>query len=212
MPHYYDENPTVKSEKKTIEYRINGVNFEFVTDTNVFSRAEIDYGTDFMLQKMIEDLKTDGRLTSGKRFLDLGAGYGPVGIVMKTVFKSLSVTQTDINERAAGLCKINSEGNRTPIQTITHGNILEHFDSSEMFDIVATNPPVRAGKSVVFGFYEQAYAHMNEGGFIYVVLQRKQGAPSTERKLMELFGNCETLGVSGGYRVMKAVKHSCGAI
>ncbi|MCQ2482023.1 MAG: methyltransferase [Clostridia bacterium] len=206
MPHYYDESPVTKSDKKTIEYRINGMNFEFVTDTNVFSRNEIDYGSDFLLQKMAEDLKKDGRLTSGKSFLDLGCGYGPVGIVMKSIFKGLTVTQTDVNERAVGLARTNAERNRTPIHSIVSGSVLEHLDKSDMFDIVATNPPVRAGKSTVFEFYSQAYEHMNDGGIIYVVLQRKQGAPSTEKKLTELFGNCETLGVSGGYRVMKSVK------
>lgn len=208
MSHYYDENPTAKSDKKYISYRINGTNFEFVTDTNVFSRNEIDFGSDFMLQCMIEDLKQDKRLTNGKNFLDLGCGYGPVGIVMKSVFKGLVVTQTDVNERAVKLAKENATNNRTPIHSLKHGSVMEHFEDSDMFDIVATNPPVRAGKAIVFAFYEEAFKHMNDGAMIYVVLQRKQGAPSTEKKLIELFGNCETLGVSGGYRVMKAVKNS----
>lgn len=208
MSHYYDENPTAKSDKKVITYRSNGTNFEFITDTNVFSRNEIDYGSDFLLNCMIEDLKQDGRLTSGKSFLDLGCGYGPVGIVMKSVFKGLVVTQTDVNERAVKLAKENASNNRIPIHSLKHGSVMEHFDDDEMFDIVATNPPVRAGKAIVFAFYEQAYKHMNEGAMIYVVLQRKQGAPSTEKKLNELFGNCETLGVSSGYRVMKSVKRN----
>lgn len=208
MSHYYDENPTAKSDKKVITYRSNGTNFEFVTDTNVFSRNEIDYGSDFLLNCMIEDLKQDKRLTSGKKFLDLGCGYGPVGIVMKSVFKGLVVTQTDVNERAVNLAKVNANNNRIPIHDLKQGSVMEHFSEDEMFDIVATNPPVRAGKAIVFAFYEQAYKHMNEGGMIYVVLQRKQGAPSTEKKLQELFGNCETMGVSSGYRVMKSIKKS----
>lgn len=208
MSHYYDENPTAKSDKKVITYRSNGTNFEFVTDTNVFSRNEIDYGSDFLLNCMIEDLKQDKRLTSGKKFLDLGCGYGPVGIVMKSVFKGLVVTQTDVNERAVNLAKVNANNNRIPIHDLKQGSVMEHFREDEMFDIVATNPPVRAGKAIVFAFYEQAYKHMNEGGMIYVVLQRKQGAPSTEKKLQELFGNCETMGVSSGYRVMKSIKKS----
>ena len=66
----------------------------------------------------------------------------------------------------------------------------------------------RAGKKVVFAFYEQAYERMDEGATIYVVLQRKQGAPSSEKKLIELFGNCETVDISGGYRVMKSIKET----
>ena len=85
-------------------------------------------------------------------------------------------------------------------------DILDKISDSVQFDVVATNPPVRAGKATVFRFYDEAFARMKDGAAIYVVLQRKQGAPSTERKLNELFGNCETLAIKGGYRVMKAVK------
>ena len=64
----------------------------------------------------------------------------------------------------------------------------------------------QAGKQTVFKFYEQAYEHMHEGSYIYVVLQRKQGAPSTEKKLMELFGNVTSVDISAGYRVMRSIK------
>ena len=85
-------------------------------------------------------------------------------------------------------------------------DVLKAVPEDKLFDTVITNPPVRAGKKTVFEFYEQSYAHMKEGGAIYVVLQRKQGADSTKKKLNELFGNCVTLDIKGGYHVMKAVR------
>lgn len=206
MAHYFDSNPETASDKKVISYRRNGVNFEFVTDTNVFCRDKIDFGTDLLLEAMIEDLKTSGsKVTS---VLDLGCGYGCVGIVMKSVFKAASITCTDVNERAVSLCKENSKLNGTPIKKIVSGDCLAELNEEDMFDVVATNPPVRAGKKTVFEFYTQAFEHMVEGGRIYVVLQRKQGAPSSEKKLLELFGNCETIEIEAGYHIMRSIKTS----
>lgn len=205
MSHYYDADPTTPSDRKMIDYRINGRNFQFYTDTSVFSRKEIDFGTDFMLQKVIEDIKSEGAKPDTK-VLDLGCGCGVVGIVIKSCFMKFDVTQVDVNKRAVELSKDNSKLNGVKMFKCTDSDVLSSLTSEDMFDKVITNPPVRAGKQTVFAFYEQAFEHMNSGAAIYVVLQRKQGAPSSEKKLIELFGNCETLGISGGYRVMKAVK------
>lgn len=207
MAHYYDSMPETPSNRKMIEYRQNGMNFRFVTDTNVFSRSDIDKGTDLMLAAAIEDIKSRGA-HKGERLLDLGCGYGVVSSVMKSTFMGFDVTAVDVNNRAVALTKENAELNRVTLKKAVASDVLASLDEDEMFEIVLTNPPVRAGKQTVFAFYEQAYAHMVEGASIYVVLQRKQGAPSTEKKLNELFGNCESLAISGGYRVMKSIKGS----
>ena len=174
MTQYFDPNPTTPSDRKMIPYRMNGINFEFFTDTSVFSRKEVDFGTNLLIDTLVKDIKARG--PKMERFVDLGCGVGIVGIVIKSCFMAFDVTGVDINVR------------------------------DEHFDIIATNPPVRAGKKTVFGFYEQSFEVLNPGGYLYVVLQRKQGAPSTMDKLNELFGNCETLAIDGGYRVMRARK------
>ncbi len=74
------------------------------------------------------------------------------------------------------------------------------------YDIIMTNPPIRAGKEVVFSFYEGAYEHLNNGGKLYVVIQKKQGAPSTKAKLESLFGNCETANKKSGYSIFRCIK------
>lgn len=205
MAFYYDSEPTTESNKKIISYRQNGVNFEFTTDTDVFSKSEVDFGSDLMIESMIDDLKETNTKVSS--FLDLGCGYGVVGIVMKSVFKACAVTSVDKNRRAVSLTKENSKNNGVPLKAALESDVLSAIPEGETFDVIATNPPVRAGKQTVFAFYEQSFEHMHEGSVIYVVLQRKQGAPSTEKKLIELFGNCETVSIKGGYRVMKAVKN-----
>ena len=178
-----------------------------MTDTNVFSRNDVDKGTDLLINSVIEDIKERGA-RKGERLLDLGCGYGVVGVVMKSVFMSFEVTSVDVNARAVELARENMASNNVKLTKCMQSNVLSALDESDIFDIVMTNPPVRAGKQTVFSFYEQAYEHMAPGASIYSVLQRKQGAPSSEKKLTELFGNCETVAISGGYRVMKAVKEN----
>lgn len=203
MGFYYDSDPLTQSDRRIIKYRQYGINFEFITDTNVFSKSQVDFGSDLMLTAMIKDLKS--RKVKVTSFLDLGCGYGVVGCVMKSVYMASDVTCLDVNNRSVGLTKENSELNGTPLRALS-SDCLSALGKDEMFDVVATNPPVRAGKQTVFAFYEQSYAHLKQGGSLYVVLQRKQGAPSTEKKLNELFGNCTTVEIEAGYRVMRADK------
>lgn len=205
MAHYYDSMPDTPSDRRNIEYRANGINFSFVTDTNVFSRNDVDKGTELLIGAVIDDVKERGA-KKGERLLDLGCGYGVVGVVMKSVFMSFEVTSVDVNSRAVALAKENAANNNVKLTRCLQSDVLSALGSDDIFDIVMTNPPVRAGKQTVFAFYEQAYEHMSSGAALYSVLQRKQGAPSSEKKLTELFGNCETVAISGGYRVMKAVK------
>ena len=207
MAHYYDSMPETASDRRNIEFRANGINFSFVTDTNVFSRNDVDKGTELLLTSVIDDIKESGA-KKGTRLLDLGCGYGVVGVGMKSVFMAFDVTSVDVNSRAVNLAKENAAANNVKLAKCLQSDVLSALEADDIFDIVMTNPPVRAGKQTVFSFYEQAYEHMSKGAAIYSVLQRKQGAPSSEKKLKELFGNCETVAISGGYRVMKAVKES----
>ena len=205
MAHYFDAQPTTESDKKTVDYRVNGMNFSFITDSNTFSRSGVDKGTDLMITTVIDDIKARGA-HKGERLLDLGCGWGVVGIVMKSIFTLFDVTCVDVNSRAVSLARENAGLNPKTPDRILVSDILASLPEDDLYDTVMTNPPVRAGKATVFAFYEQAKAHMKDGGAIYVVLQRKQGADSTKKKLQELFGNCEVLSIDGGYRVMKSVK------
>ena len=165
MTQYFDPNPLTPSDRKMIPYRMNGINFEFVTDTSVFSRKDIDFGTNLLIETLVKDIKARG--PKMERFCDLGCGVGIVGIVIKSCFMAFDVTGVDINSRAVALARENSQNNGVNCKFISSDILFGVRD--ERFDIIATNPPVRAGKKTVFGFYEQSYEVLNPGGYLYVV-------------------------------------------
>jgi len=202
MAHYFEENPTTPSEQREIEARFHGIDFFFRTDSSVFSKRQIDFGTKLLLDTAISDLFT--RCVKKARLLDLGCGYGVVGVVMKRVFPAYDVTMADINQRALGLAGDNAKANHCPFITKVSSDAWSGIPDA--FDIVLTNPPVRAGKKTVFAFYDGAFEHLDKGGRLYVVLQKKQGAPSSLAHLKELFGNCEVIAKDAGYWIMRAVK------
>ena len=203
MAHYFDENPTTPSGPKTLEARFHGIDFVFTSDSDVFAKRQIDFGTKFLLDTAILDLHT--RCIKKGRLLDLGCGYGVIGITMKRVFPAMEVVMADINQRAILLAGENVKTNHCPFVSIISSDGWTNVDGD--FNIVITNPPVRAGKKTVFSFYDGAFEHLTPGGFLYVVLQKKQGAPSSVAYLELLFGNCEIIERDAGYWIMRSQKN-----
>jgi len=111
----------------------------------------------------------------------------------------------EVNERAAALAKINIDKNMSKRTYIKKMDITKE-SISEKVDICVTNPPIRAGKTVVFAFYDKAFEILNEGGTFYCVIQKKQGLDSTKKKLSELFCSVETINRSSGYHILKCIK------
>ena len=181
---------------------MNGIDFSFKTDKGVFSKNQLDFGSELLLKTVIPNLPHHS--TKPCSILDLGCGYGPVGIVLKRVFPAIQVTMADINERAVLLTKENAQRNLVKFADILESDGFGGIQA--MFDAVLTNPPIRAGKKTVFRFYEESFEHLNPSGVLYVVIQRKQGAPSSVDRLQELFGNCEVIEKDAGYWILKAVK------
>ena len=129
MTQYFDPNPTTASDRKVIPYRMNGINFEFTTDSSVFSRKEVDFGTNLLIDTLVKDIKSRG--PKMERFVDLGCGVGIVGIVIKSCFMAFDVTGVDINSRAVALARENAANNgvncRFMSSDILFGVRDEHF-------------------------------------------------------------------------------------
>ena len=203
MSHYFSEVQDVKSVKKIINYEIKNEKFEFLTDNGVFSKTKVDFGTDVMLRTFLNENKKLDNI----RILDIGCGYGVVSVVLKRFFRKARILSTDVNERALELTRENiQKNNRTDDFEVRKSFVFDNI--SENFDVILSNPPIRAGKQVIFEIYEKSFFHLNKNGKFYCVIQTKHGAKSTKKKLEELFGNCTTLVIEAGYRIFRCVKNS----
>lgn len=203
MSHYFSEVQDAKSAKKIINYEIKNEKFEFLTDNGVFSKTKVDFGTDVMLRTFLNENKKLENI----RILDIGCGYGVVSVVLKRFFEKVKILSTDVNERALELTQENiQKNNRTDDFEVRKSFVFDNI--SENFDVILSNPPIRAGKQVIFEIYEKSFFHLNKNGEFYCVIQTKHGAKSTKKKLEELFGNCTTLVIEAGYRIFKCIKSS----
>ncbi len=200
MEQYFTQNPTTKDEIFKFNWNALGKEFVFNTSNSVFSKTAVDFGTMVMLETFVAN--EDGFIGS---ILDLGCGYGPVGVILAKTMGDVKITMVDINERAVKLSALNGEDNKVSDKLkIFQSNIFESVEES--FDRILTNPPIRAGKETVYTFFDGAYEHLNDGGKLYVVIQKKQGAKSSIDKLTTLFGNCEILYKKSGYFILCCIK------
>lgn len=201
MEQYFTKNPTTDKDIYKFDWNIGKERFYFYSSNSVFSKSGMDFGSQLLVETVIKDKDNfEGHL------LDLGCGYGPIGITLAYFLNKANVTMSDINERALELCLMNAKENKVEDRVkVISSSAFESINDN--YDIIVTNPPIRAGKDVVFSFYGGAHAHLNEGGNLYVVIQKKQGAPSTKDKLISLFGNCEAIAKKSGYFIFKSVKN-----
>ena len=194
--HYYTRNPQSESRpvECTVAYR--GQKLLFRTDAGVFSRGELDEGTRILLEALPETLQGD--------VLDLGCGWGPVGICIRKCNPDTRVVMADVNERALVLSRENAVRNGVEV-TCVESDGMEALQGLR-FDAVVTNPPIRAGKQVIYRFFAEAAAALREGGSLYLVIRKQQGAESCVRYLETIYKNVAKLDRSKGYWVLRADK------
>lgn len=195
--HYYSQKPSTAHDIHQIQETLCGRSYTFLTDAGVFSKKGVDYGS----KALIEALK----ISECSEVLDVGCGYGPMGIAAAGLASQGKVTMVDINERAVELARMNAERNRVTNVEILQSDKLEAV-MARTFDVVITNPPIRAGKETVHLIFEQAHHVLRDGGSLWIVIQKKQGAPSAFAKLESLFTQVQEIGKDKGYRIIKAVK------
>lgn len=196
--HYYSKNPQTKSNPQEWTNTLRGEKFHFQTDSGVFSKGDIDFGSRLLIETY-EDSSIDGPV------LDVGCGYGPIGMAIAKAFPQKEVHMVDVNTRAIELAKKNAEKNGIQNVKIYESDGLSAVEESG-FSAILTNPPIRSGKETIFRFYEEAYDKLKQSGSLWVVIQKKQGAPSTQEKLTELFGDCQVIDRKKGYFIFEARK------
>ncbi|MDN4620758.1 class I SAM-dependent methyltransferase [Paenibacillus sp. PsM32] len=195
--HYYSNQPGAAHDRRVLEATLRGKVFRFTSDAGVFSKTGIDYGSRVLIEAM--DIHEDAQV------LDVGCGYGPMGLSAAYLAAKGHVTMIDVNERAVQLAKENAKLNGITNVTILESDLFSSV-KGKMFDVILTNPPIRAGKSTVHTIFEEAFEHLNTNGTLWIVIQKKQGAPSAKAKLEELFETVEEVTKDKGYRIFKATK------
>lgn len=196
--HYFTSNPQSKHDIAEITANFFGQEFVFKTDAGVFSKNGVDAGTMILISAL--------EVKPGDRVLDLGCGYGPLGIAAAYLAGPTGqVDMIDINERAVDLAKQNAA-----LNNIDHVRVWQSDGFAavtDVYDWIITNPPIRAGKKVIYPMVEHAYKHLKPGGGLMLVIRTKQGAKSMEKKMQEVFGNAAAVSLKVGYRVLKSIKN-----
>ena len=198
MSHYFQDDPSLKSNIRNICFEIDGHNIELLTDNGVFSKSRIDEGSLAFL-KVIVPLRLSGKI------LDLGCGYGPIGLTIAITSPTARVDLADINTRALTLCRQNANllGLSQRV-TILQSDIYENIEGP--YDSIVVNPPIRAGKKVTYSMYDGAYQRLIDGGSLFIVIRKNQGGPTASKYIESLFGNIALLKKDKGYYIYQATK------
>lgn len=190
---YYTPDPHSASNPQPFNVTVCGKALHFTTDAGVFSRGELDQGTRLLLEALPPLTGTA---------LDLGCGWGAVGVTLACVNEGLRVVMSDVNRRALALAAENARRNGAACETVES----DGFSALEgrVFDTIVTNPPIRAGKQVIYRMFADAAAHLAPGGALYIVIRKQQGAESAIRYLSGIYEHVEKKDRSGGFWVLCA--------
>ena len=192
--HYYTRDPQSASRPAECEFTYRGIRLTFRTDAGVFSRGEVDTGTQVLLEALPEEMHGE--------ILDLGCGWGVIGISIARKWPGTRVTMADVNTRALELSRENAKRNRAEV-ICAESDGMAAF-GGKAFDAVVTNPPIRAGKQVIYRMFADAAEALKPDGALYLVIRKQQGAESCIRYLQTIYASVEKLDRSGGFWVLKA--------
>lgn len=196
--HYYTNNPNAESKPRRWNFPLRGFTFTFETDAGVFSKSEVDFGSRVLIDLFeMPDVAGD--------ILDVGCGYGPIGLSIAKSFPTREIHMMDVNDRALGLAKKNADINGVQNVQIYESDALSIVNTHNIAAVL-TNPPIRAGKQTIFKFYDRAFELLVERGELWIVIQKKQGAPSTIDHLAKNFSEVNIVDKVRGYWIIKATK------
>lgn len=194
--HYYTQKPTSDIKERVFQQSVRNTELSLTSVSGVFSfEAKVDRAS----LLLIENFKP-----SGKTILDLGCGYGAVGLFIKALYKDQIVCLSDINERAVDYSMINAAKNHLEIKAVKS----DLFSALEgiTFDDIVTNPPLAAGKKLITRLIDETCDHLNPKGALWLVAFHNKGGSTLKEIMKSRFGNAEDVEKSGGIRVYKSIR------
>ena len=196
--HYYSRDVTARSQEQQHQIHVADTRLTLLTDHGVFSKTQLDYGSRVLLEA-VRHHPVSGAI------LDMGCGYGPIGIALAKWHPQQAVHMVDVNPRALDLAQRNAVQNGAA-NCVVYPSAAYAAITKTDFDLIVSNPPIRAGKDVVFGILSDAWHHLQPHGSLVVVIQKKQGAPSVQKRMEEVFHNVRLLRRDKGYWVLCSEK------
>lgn len=193
---YFENSADLEHELKDFNFTLRNNNFAFTSDSGVFSRQTVDFGSRVLIEEIDFEEIPDGNI------LDVGCGYGPIGLSLAKEQSERKVDMTDVNLRAMDLAKKNAKANNVNNTNIFESNIYEKV--TEKYALIVSNPPIRAGKDVVSGIISDAKDHLVKDGELWIVIQKKQGAPSAKKLMESTYNNVEVVTRSKGYYILRS--------
>lgn len=193
---YFNNNPNLESEPIYFEYYYLKNIIKFKSDNGVFSKHGIDFGTNLLIKTI--------KLENSKKILDCGCGIGVIGLSLAKNNPDVVIDMVDVNQRAIALAKENAIVNKINNVNIFESNVYENV--KEEYDMIISNPPIRAGKQVVHSILKEGKNHLVNGGILYIVIQKKQGAESALKALRETYQTVEIITKDKGYYIIKSIK------
>lgn len=194
--HYYTEDPHSEIKERSFEQTINGISLVLTAVSGVFSfDARVDKASALLIKHF---------RPSGNSVLDLGCGYGAIGLFIKAAYPGLCVCMADINSRAVEYAGINAAKNRLAVETLKSDLFSELTGRS--FDDIVSNPPIAAGKKLNTQLINEAFDYLNPGGSLWLVAFHNKGGSTLKEIMKTRFGNTEDIEKSGGIRVYRAVR------
>lgn len=188
--HYFTSSPEAASRPRSVHIRVRGVELEILTDSGVFAKRGLDFGTRVLIETVT--------LPPQAEAVDLGCGYGVVAAVLGRVYPESQWTLLDVNERAVSLAQRNvCLGDRARVLVSDGFAAVPDLRA----DAVVLNPPIRAGKSVVYRLFAESAQHLRPDGALWVVIHKKHGAPSARERLTAWFGDVALAERESGYHV-----------
>lgn len=193
MAHYFTNEENLKSEIEKVIAEINGIPFYFYTDNGVFSKGELDFGTELLLK----NFKYDN--PNNKTLLDIGCGCGPIGIYASHL--GFAVDMSDVNKRAIHLSKMSLK------EQSLNANVFEsdaYKNITNKYDYIVSNPPIRVGKEKLYEIVMNAKEHLKDGGSLWIVVRKQQGAESMVRDMKNAYKTVEVIVKKKGFFIIKA--------
>lgn len=193
MAHYFTNDENLSHDIKKVNVLIHSINYYFYTDNGVFSKGELDFGTQLLLNTFEYSFPQE------KDFLDIGCGCGPIGIYASKL--GFTVDMSDVNKRAMELSK------RSLNEQKLKANVFESdaYESiNNKYDYIVSNPPIRVGKEKLYEIIMGAKAYLKENGNLWIVVRKKQGAESLIRDMKDVYSTVNVVEKKKGFYIIRA--------